>query len=147
MLEERMSEVLDTFKQAKEMEAAGMEYLTYRSLIDSGKKLEPFPEGERTEENLVTKCTSTVHLIGQKRDGRMHYVADSDAAFVKGELAILMGLFNGLPPEAIVSPDTATRFREFFNTLSQYISISMNRQQGFFGMYERIREIARRHVS
>jgi len=58
-----------------------------------------------------------------------------------------MGLFNGLSPEAIVSPDTATRFLEFFNSLSQYISISMNRQQGFFGMYERIREIAKRHAS
>jgi cysteine desulfuration protein SufE len=145
MIESRMNEVLDRFKQAKEAELAGMEYLTYRSLIDAGKKIEPFPDAKRTEENLVTKCTSTVHLIGENRNGKMHYTADSDAAFVKGELAILLGVFNDLTPEIILSQETADRFMNFFNGLSQYISISMNRQQGFFGMYERIREIAKQH--
>jgi cysteine desulfuration protein SufE len=142
MIESKMKEVLDKFRQAKEMENAGMEYLTYKTLIDAGKKLEPYPEDQRTEDNLVTKCTSTVHMIGESRDGSMFYTADSDAAFVKGELGILLGLFNGESSEVILNDDTKTLFTNFFEELQNYVSISMNRTQGFFGMFEKIRELA-----
>lgn len=142
MIESRMKEVLDKFRQAKEMEDAGMEYLTYKTLIEAGKKLESFPDDERTEDNLVTKCTSTVHMIGEGRDGKMFYRADSDAAFVKGELGILLGVFNGEPAEVILSDETKTQFTVFFERLQNFVSISMNRTQGFFGMFEKIREIA-----
>lgn len=146
MLESRLSGVLDKFREARAMEDAGMEYLTYRALIDAGKKLEPFPDDQKTEENLVTKCTSTVHLIGDIRNGTMHYRGDSDAAFVKGELAVLLGIFNGLPPDVIVRRDTTERFTDFFEKLRRFVSISMNRTQGFFGMYEKMREIAGRYA-
>ena len=144
MIESKMNEVLDKFRQAKEMENAGMEYLTYKSLIDAGKKLESYPEDQRTEANLVTKCTSTVHMIGESQDGNMFYTADSDAAFVKGELGILLGVFNGESSEVILSDDTKTQFTDFFEKLQNYVSISMNRTQGFFGMFEKIREIAQK---
>ncbi len=146
MIESKMNDVLDKFRQAKEMEDAGMEYLTYKALIDAGKKLGAYPEEQRTEENLVTKCTSTVHMIGENRDGKMYYTADSDAAFVKGELGILLGMFNGEALEVILSDDTKTQFTDFFAKFQNYVSISMNRTQGFFGMFEKIREIAQKRA-
>jgi len=143
MIESKLNQVLATFRQAKEMEDAGMEYLTYTALIDAGKKLAPYPDALRTEEHLVTKCTSTVHLSGECRDGVMHYLADSDSAFVKGELGILLDIFNGLTPAVVTSDQTQGLFTSFFKQLQGCVSISMNRTKGLFGMFDRIREIAR----
>lgn len=142
MIEAKLQQVLATFRQAREMEDAGVEYLTLTALIDAGKKLEPYPEALRTEQHLVTKCTSTVHLAGKCREGAMVYVADSDSAVVKGELAILLEIFNGQTPALIAGDDTKRLFTEFFDQLQTCVSISMNRSQGFVGMFDRIREIA-----
>lgn len=64
MTEATLQQVLARFRQAKEMEEAGVEYLTFNALIDAGKKLEPYPEALRPEQHLITKCTSTVTWRG-----------------------------------------------------------------------------------
>ena len=147
MIEAKLQQVLATFRQAKELEEAGVEYLTFTALIDAGKKLEPYPEALRTKQHLVTKCTSTVHLAGECREGAMVYVADFDSAFVKGELGILLEIFNGQTPALIAGDKTKRLFIDFFDGLQACVSISMNRTQGFFGMFDQIRKIARGQLS
>ena len=59
----------------------------YEYLIELGKALEPYPEEEKTEENLIKGCQSRVWLDSQFDGERLWFRADSDAIITKGILA------------------------------------------------------------
>ncbi|MBN2141768.1 SufE family protein [Candidatus Woesearchaeota archaeon] len=112
-------------------------------LKELGEKLPPFPEHKRIDSNLVTKCESNVYFTGCLQDGRMQYQAASDSAFVRGEIYILLHLFNGMAPSEILSEQTRPALKSFFRKLTEIAPISTKRQYGLEGMYERIAAMAR----
>jgi len=66
-------------------------------------------------------------------------MADSDAAIVRGLVAVLMIAYDGQRPAAIAALDIGPVFDEL--GLAQHVS--MNRRNGFFAMVARIRTEAR----
>jgi len=74
---------------------------------------------------------------------KMNYLATSDSAFVKSELYFILTFFNELAPEEILSENVKKEYNQFFSELQKLVPMSMNRQQGFEGAYERIIEIAK----
>ena len=56
----------------------------YELLISLGKNLKPYPEGKRTDENLIKGCQSRVWLDCELKDGCIYMVADSDAIITRG---------------------------------------------------------------
>ena len=68
----------------------------YRYLIDLGEKLPPFAEECRTDEWKVSGCQSQVWLVPsfvrEGNDVRLHFAGDSDAAIVRGLIAVANAL-------------------------------------------------------
>ena len=72
-------------------------------LIDLGFELPAMPDDEKTSETIVRGCQSLVWLTvhpQQTGDGppRLEIHADSDAMIVKGLIAVLLTVYNGLTP-------------------------------------------------
>lgn len=118
----------------------------YAYVIDLGKKLEPMPEAEKTEDTKVRGCMSQVWLVHEPvaRDGetRLHFRADSDAFIVKGLIAVLLELYNNRRPAEILETDAVDTLARL--GLSNHLS--PNRRNGFVAMVERIKAIAADHA-
>ena len=118
----------------------------YAYVIDLGKKLEPMPEAEKTEEAKVKGCMSQVWLAHDvaEADGQtiLHFRADSDAFIVKGLIAVLLELYSDRKPSEILQTDAV----ETLSKLGLSSHLSPNRRNGFVAMVDRIKAIAADHV-
>ncbi len=113
----------------------------YRLLIDLGRELEPMPEALKTEATLVRGCSASVWVYPiQQEDGRLHFLADSNAAITKGIVALILLAVQDRRPEEIVAADI-DRLLEPFELKNQ---LSSNRTQGIPNMIALIRETAGR---
>jgi len=145
-MKKEIEKILKELTESRELEVLGIPNASLQEMISYGKKLFPFPKDEKKEINLVTKCMSTVHLVGTKENGKMNYLATSNSAFVRSELYFITLFFNGLSPEEILSEKIKKEYNETFSKLQELVPMSMNRQQGFEGAYERIIEIAKKNL-
>src|SRR3954464_13005140 len=73
----------------------------YRLLIDLGRELEDMPDALKTDATLVRGCSASVWVYPTRTaDGRLHFLADSNAAITKGIIAlVLLTVQDGLPVE------------------------------------------------
>ena len=63
----------------------------YRLLIDLGRALEPMPDALKTDATLVRGCSAAVWVYPvPQADGRLHFLADSNAAITKGIVALVL---------------------------------------------------------
>src|SRR6476469_10870637 len=62
----------------------------YRLLIDLGRQLEPMPEALKTDSTKVRGCSASVWVYPTASDGRLHFLADSNAAITKGIVALIL---------------------------------------------------------
>jgi len=109
----------------------------YQYLIDLGRRLPPFPEELRTEENRIRGCQSQVWFVAEKKDGRLYFQAISDAAIVSGLIAVLLRLYSGRQPQDIL--DTPPDFVEALQLQSH---LSPTRSNGLNSMLQAIRRFA-----
>ena len=113
----------------------------YRLLIDLGRKLEPMPDALKTDATKVSGCASSVWLYPtSSEDGRLHFLADSNAAITKGIVALVLAAVQDRPAAEVASTDIAERLAPF--DLSR--QLSANRTQGVPSMIELIRTTAQR---
>ncbi|HEY8940088.1 MAG TPA: SufE family protein [Cellvibrio sp.] len=110
----------------------------YKYIIDLGKELPPMPESLRTDEFLVRGCQSQVWLVDEWRDGKLFFLADSDAFIVKGLLGVVLAAFNGKTPGDILSFDIDA----YFVRLDLLQHLSSTRGNGLKAMVKRIRDKA-----
>jgi cysteine desulfuration protein SufE len=113
----------------------------YRLLIDLGRALEPMPDALKTDATLVRGCSAAVWLYPVPRpDGRLHFLADSNAAITKGIVALILLAVQDLAPADIIALDIASELARF--DLGN--QLSSNRTQGIPNMIALIRETAGR---
>ena len=110
----------------------------YRLLIDLGRALPPMPDALKTDATRVRGCASQVWLHPRLEGGALHFAADSDAAIVKGLVALVLMLADGRPPAGI-DPD---EIRRRLDGLGLARHLSSNRTQGLASMVARIGELA-----
>ena len=116
----------------------------YRLLIDLGRDLEPMPDALKTDATLVRGCSASVWVYPMKTDdGRLHFLADSNAAITKGIIALVLQAVQDQPPAAIVATDISAELAPF--DLGK--QLSSNRTQGIPNMIALIRETAERYAS
>lgn len=77
----------------------------YEYVIGLGKKLEPIAESARNPEHLIRGCQSQVWLDASFKDGKVHYLADSDSLITKGMIALFVIVLNEQTPDAILTAD------------------------------------------
>src|ERR687889_734119 len=113
----------------------------YRLLIDLGRALEPMPDALKTEATLVRGCSASVWLYPvAQADGRLHFLADSNAAITKGIVALVLLAIQDRTPEQILATDIEGAL-EPFDLRNQ---LSSNRTQGIPNMIALVRETAGR---
>src|SRR5690625_6105163 len=96
-----IAEKQDRIVRAFDLLGGGQE--RYRYILKLGQKLDPLPEEEKAEENLVRGCQSQVWLTADLEDGKVVFRADSDAAITKGLVALMVKIYSGEEPEGIRS--------------------------------------------
>lgn len=112
-------------------------YDKYNFLIDFGKKLPPFEQKYKIEENLVKGCQSQLFLRAEMKEGKIFFSATSDALISAGLAALLTFVYSGEGAESILSTPPA-----FLTELGIYASLSPNRSQGLAHIYLKMKMFA-----
>jgi cysteine desulfuration protein SufE len=113
----------------------------YRLLIDLGRALEPMPEALKTDATLVRGCSAAVWVYPvPQADGRLHFLADSNAAITKGIVALILLAVQDRTPGEIVALDIEAALDRF----ALRSQLSSNRTQGIPNMIALIRDTAER---
>ena len=113
----------------------------YRLLIDLGRGLEPMPDALKTDATLVRGCSAAVWVYPVRgEDGRLHFLADSNAAITKGIVALILLAVQDRRPDQILAADIEAELARF-DLRNQ---LSSNRTQGIPNMIALIRETAHR---
>ncbi|MDT9587341.1 MAG: cysteine desulfuration protein SufE [Candidatus Arsenophonus melophagi] len=107
----------------------------YLYLIELGEKLSPLSDQEKQTQNQVSGCQSQVWLFMElESDKRIRISGDSDAAIVKGLIALLMIIFRNKTGQEILTTDSRT----FFQKLSLEQHLTPSRTQGLHAMIRTI---------
>jgi cysteine desulfuration protein SufE len=114
----------------------------YRLLIDLGRALEPMPDALKTDATLVRGCSAAVWVYPTVLDdGRLHFLADSNAAITKGIIALVLLTVQDRAPADIAATDIEGALAPF-DLKNQ---LSSNRTQGIPNMIALIRDTAGRY--
>lgn len=113
----------------------------YRLLIELGRTLEPMPDALKTDATLVRGCSASVWVYPvPQEDGRLHFLADSNAAITKGIVALVLAAVQDKPAAEVAAMDVAAALAPFDLTRQ----LSSNRTQGVPNMIALVQDTARR---
>ncbi|WP_299614476.1 SufE family protein [uncultured Tateyamaria sp.] len=132
MATESFEEIVEDFEFLEDWEDR------YRYVIEQGKAMEPLPDALKVAATKVDGCASQVWLHPQVEDGVFRFDGDSDAMIVKGLIAVLRRLYNGLPLAEVTAVDA----RAEMGRLGLNDHLSAQRSNGLRAMIERIQLVA-----
>lgn len=112
----------------------------YRLLIELGRELDPMPDALKTDATLVRGCSASVWVYPTNDAGKLHFLADSNAAITKGIVALVISAVQDRPASEVAQMDV-TAALEPFDLKNQ---LSSNRTQGVPNMIALVREHAAR---
>ena len=112
----------------------------YRLLIDLGRQLEPMPDALKTDATKVQGCSASVWVYPTVREGRLHFLADSNAAITKGVVALILSAVQDRQPVEVAATDIRALLEPFNLTRE----LSSNRTQGVPNMISLVLETAAR---
>ena len=115
----------------------------YRLLIDLGRELEPMPDALKTDATKVRGCSASVWVYPMAADGKLHFLADSNAAITKGIVALILAAVQDRPAAEIVDLDIDAALGPF--ELKKHLSA--NRTQGVPNMIALVKETAERYAA
>jgi cysteine desulfuration protein SufE len=136
MATKAFEEIADTFEFLEDWEDR------YRYVIDLGKAMEPLETAFRVPATKVEGCASQVWILpqieGQGPGAQFSFRGDSDAMIVRGLVAVLKALYNGLSVAEVVKVDAPAELARL--GLDEHLS--SQRSNGLRAMVARIRELA-----
>ncbi len=112
----------------------------YQYLIELGRKLPPFPDAWRSEENRLHGCQSLVWIVAEGDAERLDFHAASDSAIVSGLIALVLRVYGGGHPAA----DIEATEPGFIHAIGLGSHLSPTRSNGLAALLARIRDVARR---
>lgn len=115
----------------------------YRLLIDLGRKLEPMPEALKTDSTKVSGCSASVWVYPTASDGRLHFLADSNAAITKGIVALVLAAVQDKAAAEVAQMDVSEALAPF--ELQKHLSA--NRTQGVPNMIALVNQTAKRYAA
>ena len=111
----------------------------YQYLIDLGRKLPPFPEEWKTEENRLLGCQSLVWIVPQGDAARLDFSAISDSAIVSGLIYLALRVYSGRSAADILATPP-----DYIGDIGLAKHLSPTRSNGLAALLEFIRETATR---
>ena len=137
MAQDAFEEIAETFEFLDDWEDR------YRHVIDLGRAMADLSEGERVPATKVEGCASQVWLVpeidGSGPGAIFRFRGESDAMIVRGLIAVLRALYDGLSVAEVLKVDPMAEFARL--GLSE--NLSAQRSNGLRAMIQRIRDIAR----
>ena len=110
----------------------------YKYLISLGSDMPEFPKDKMIEKYFVRGCQSQVWFYSQlQEDGKLKLYGTSDAAIVKGLMALLLKVFDLQKPEDIIKADLI-----FIEKIGLNNHLSVTRSNGLFHMVKALRKSA-----
>lgn len=137
--EESASEAIEAIRDELELFDDWMQ--RYRYLIDLGEKLPDFPQEWQNDNFRVMGCQSQVWLNFREKDGNIFFAGSSDAAIVKGLVALLLRIYSGRTFLEILAVDPI-----FITDLGLAGALSANRSNGVASMVQAIQKIAQSYL-
>jgi cysteine desulfuration protein SufE len=126
----RLNDLLDEFEVFDDWEDR------YRYIIDLGKDLTPLMPEEKSDATKVLGCASQVWLVIDKApEGILRFRGESDAFIVRGLIAVLVRLLDGLPYSEI----QGFSIRDTLTKLGLDEALSSQRTNGLMSMVERLK--------
>ena len=113
----------------------------YRLLIDLGRKLDAMPDALKTDATMVRGCSASVWVYPTVADGRLHFLADSNAAITKGIVALILSAVQDRPAAEVADLDIGEALAPF--ELRKHLSA--NRTQGVPNMIALVKQTAERY--
>ena len=110
----------------------------YRYVIEQGKAMADLDDALKVPATKVEGCASQVWLHPTIENGVLTFEGDSDAMIVKGLIALLQKLYNGLTLDEVLDVDA----RSEMERLGLNEHLSSQRSNGLRAMIERIRLVA-----
>ena len=129
MATESFEDIAETFQFLDDWEDR------YRHVIDLGKGLEPLEDAFKVPATKVDGCASQVWLLPNTDGGVFSFRGDSDAMIVRGLIAVLAALYNGVPVDQVGAIDA----RAELGRLGLNDHLSAQRSNGLRAMVERIK--------
>ena len=106
----------------------------YEYIIELSKDLKFMSENLKNEDNLIKGCQSKVWLHAEMINGKINFLADSEAIITKGIISILLNVFNNRKPQEILDSDMS-----FIEKIGLKDHLSPNRANGLSSMYKQIK--------
>lgn len=132
MATEAFEEIVEDFEFLEDWEDR------YRYVIEQGKAMEPLDEALKVPATKVDGCASQVWLHPKIEGGVFTFDGDSDAMIVRGLIAVLRKLYNGLAVADVLKVDA----RAEMERLGLNEHLSSQRSNGLRAMIERVRLVA-----
>ena len=136
MATDAFEEIAETFEFLDDWEDR------YRHVIELGKAMDPLEEAFRVPATKVDGCASQVWLMpeieGQGAGATFRFRGESDAMIVRGLIAVLAALYNGLSVAEVLRVDAGGELAR----LGLNDHLSAQRSNGLRAMVERIRILA-----
>ncbi|MBT8459018.1 MAG: SufE family protein [Boseongicola sp.] len=141
MATESFEEIAETFEFLEDWEDR------YRHVIDMGKAMPPLEEAFRVPATKVDGCASQVWLLpeieGSGPEAAFHFRGESDAMIVRGLIAVLHALYDGLKVSEVLKVDAGGELAR----LGLNDHLSAQRSNGLRAMIQRIRDLANKASS
>ena len=132
MAAEAFEEIVEDFEFIEDWEER------YRYVIEQGKAMDPLDDALKVPATKVDGCASQVWLHPKIDGNVMYFDGDSDAMIVRGLIAVLRKLYNGLTLDEVLAVDARAEFAR----LDLNDHLSSQRSNGLKAMIERVRLVA-----
>ncbi|HTJ79054.1 MAG TPA: SufE family protein [Rariglobus sp.] len=107
------------------------------AVVDHARRRPPLPADEKTDAHRVPGCVSSVWLLADLTDGRLHLRYDADSPLVKGLVGLLVELYDDAPlPEIVATEPT------ILADLGLLQDLTPTRQNGLAAVRARIKSLA-----
>ena len=134
-------EIAETFEFLEDWEER------YRHVIDLGRAMAPLDDAFKVPATKVDGCASQVWILpqieGQGAGAVFHFQGESDAMIVRGFIAVLHALYDGLSLADVLGVDAGAELAR----LGLNDHLSAQRSNGVRAMVERIRSVAAEAIS
>ena len=109
----------------------------YQYLVQLGRMMDPLPDADKTDENLIRGCQSQVWLAVDDSGEHLKFRGGSDAAIVNGLVALALRVYSDAPASDIAATEPS-----FVEGIGLAEHLSPTRSNGLHALLQRIRSEA-----
>lgn len=130
-IREKEQEIVDQFRNLSNWRDR------YKKIIELGRELPDYPEEFRDDKYKVKGCQSQVWLHPSLEGSTIKFDADSDAAIVRGLIAIVLRVYSGHKPDEILESQPS-----FVDEIGLSEHLSQTRSNGLSAMLKQLKMYA-----